>query len=123
MLDVGCGEGQLLMPLSQPAPWLSPPPVSILPPPKDSDVASPAYNDDGVPNLHISHLYGLDVCKYDLDFAARETAPPNFSPDEIRSYYHVQPRWEGLEVKLWEGGLESINEEFVGTECIASTEV
>ncbi len=121
VLDVGCGEGQLLVPLSQPAPWLPPPPASILPP--NNEAASSAYNDDGIPNLHISHLYGLDTCKYDLEFAARETAPPNFSSSDTRSYYHVQPRWEELEVKLWEGGLEVVNEEFVGIECIASTEV
>lgn len=122
VLDVGCGEGQLLVPLSQPAPWLAPPPAPVLPP-KDLGGPSPAYNDDEIPNLHISNLHGLDISKYDLEFAARETAPPNFSPDNNQPYYHVQPRWEELEVKLWEGGLEVINEEFVGMECIVSTEV
>ncbi|KXN80852.1 Small RNA 2'-O-methyltransferase [Leucoagaricus sp. SymC.cos] len=137
VLDVGCGEGQLLVPLSQPAPWLAPPPVSILPPPtlipppgtpkKDPEQSSSGMrNADEIPNLYISHLHGLDISKHDLEFAARETVPPQLTPEEgaYQSFLHMpQQRWEELEIKLWEGGLEVVNEEFVNIECIVSTEV
>ncbi|KAF7771592.1 hypothetical protein Agabi119p4_5903 [Agaricus bisporus var. burnettii] len=118
VLDVGCGEGQLLSPLSQAASWLSPPPPSILPP-KNSE---PGYTGNPIPNLHISHLHGLDISQPDLEFAARSTAP---SSDDIPlSQFHIHHnRWEELEVKLWQGGLEVINEEFVNIECIVSMEV
>jgi len=115
---VGCGEGQLLVPLSQPAPWLAPPPASIL---KESSHEN--SNPDEIPNLHISHLHGLDISKIDLNFAARETAPPKSTSDNRSSSFYIQQRWEELEIKLWEGGLEVINEEFVDIECIVSTEV
>ncbi|KAF5359602.1 hypothetical protein D9756_003505 [Leucocoprinus leucothites] len=128
VLDVGCGEGQLLLPLSQPAPWLAPPPASILPPPSPQSERPPSQNVNGVntdeiPNLHISQLHGLDISKHDLEFAARETVPPKSTSGDDQSFCYVQQRWEPLEVKLWEGGLEIVNEEFVDIECIVSTEV
>ncbi|KAJ3565215.1 hypothetical protein NP233_g7783 [Leucocoprinus birnbaumii] len=128
VLDVGCGEGQLLLPLSQPAPWLAPPPPSVLPPsPPQSEqpqeTSHTKNTTDEIPNLHISHLHGLDISKYDLEFAARETAPQKSTPEDKYSFFQPQLRWEELEVKLWDGGLEVINEEFVDIECIVSTEV
>lgn len=121
---MGCGEGQLLVPLSQPAPWLAPPPTSILSPlQSDKESLHENSNPDEIPNLHISHLHGLDISKIDLEFAARETAPPKSTSDNRPFFFHVQQRWEELEIKLWEGGLEVINEEFVDIECIVSTEV
>jgi hypothetical protein len=36
---------------------------------------------------------------------------------------HVGIRWEEMEAKVWKGGLEVANEEFVGIECLVSTEV
>lgn len=73
---------------------------------------------------------GLDISSSDLAFAIQGTAPPqdevelNEGSNEYRSYLtNVGLRWEQLEVKLWKGGLEMINEDFVDVECIVSTEV
>ena len=121
--------------LCQPAPWLTPPPISVLKPlslsPNDtassSTPQSPTYNDDGIPNLHISELHGLDISSEDLAFALEGTAPPNKEQERIgtgyRAYSSGIQRWEELVVKVWKGGLEIINEEFVDIECIISTEV
>jgi hypothetical protein len=126
--------------LCQPAPWLTPPPISVLKPlslvvsPNDDDTAasstlpqSPTYNDDGIPNLHISQLHGLDISSEDLVFAQEITAPPKKEQERIgngyRSYNSGIQRWEELVVKVWKGGLEVVNEEFVDIECIISTEV
>lgn len=88
------------------------------------------YNTEEIPNLHIHTVYGLDVSVEDLKFAVEGTAPP--PPEETadeagspgyRSYVSGVQRWEGLVAKLWHGGLEVINEELVGVECIVSTEV
>lgn len=91
--------------------------------------SSPTYNDE-IPNLHLTHIFGLDTSSDDLVFAVQGTAPPqdevnlNEGSDEYRSCLtNVGLRWEKLEVKVWKGGLELINEEFVGVECIVSTEV
>lgn len=136
MLDVGCGEGQLLTVLSQPSPWLTPPPTSVLPHPASSSSAdansvppSPTYNDE-IPNLHTTHIAGLDISGHDLAFAVQGTAPPQIEVDvnegnnDFRSLLtNVGLRWEDLVVKVWKGGLEVVNDEFVGFECIVSTEV
>ncbi|RDB26089.1 Small RNA 2'-O-methyltransferase [Hypsizygus marmoreus] len=135
VLDVGCGEGQLLTVLSQPAPWLAPPPPGFLPPPleppdaSDTIPPSPTYNDE-IPNLHMTHVMGLDISINDLQFAIQGTAPPQDEvnleegSDQYRSHYtNVGLRWENLEAKIWKGGLEVINEDFLDIECIVSTEV
>lgn len=140
VLDAGCGEGELLTVLCQPAPWLPAPPSSILPPPPSpssppstSPTApeSPTYNTtDDIPNLHISLLHGLDISSSDLAFAIERTQPPPPEPEEdiitgmgYRTYSTGIQRWEDLQVKIWKGGLETVNEAFVGVECIVSTEV
>ncbi|KAF8071784.1 hypothetical protein FPV67DRAFT_1411272 [Lyophyllum atratum] len=135
LLDIGCGEGQLLSVLCQPAPWLSPPPPHVLPPLQAaSDSAdpvpqSPTYNDE-IPIIHPTHIMGLDVSAGDLEFAIQGIAPPqpevdiNEGSDQyMPRYTNVGLRWEDLEAKVWKGGLEVINEEFVDMECIVSTEV
>ncbi|TFK49979.1 hypothetical protein OE88DRAFT_302403 [Heliocybe sulcata] len=133
VLDVGCGEGELLACLCQPAPWLPPPPSNSLP---NADTEStsrctgpfscahsesfypvPNTLPDKIANLHPSHLAGLDVSPHDLQFAVLGTAP------KPPSHWNENVRWEALEVKLWQGGLESLNEEFVGVECITAMEV
>ncbi|KAJ3546878.1 hypothetical protein NMY22_g1864 [Coprinellus aureogranulatus] len=137
ILDVGCGEGELLTPLCQPAPWLAPPPPDRLPPPStdtSSDpsktASSPDFNNlDGIPELHPSIIHGLDASADDLAFAIDRTRPSGteeeFDPANPppKTYTINLTRFEPLDVKLWEGGLEVINEEFVGIECIVSTEV
>ncbi|TFK36627.1 hypothetical protein BDQ12DRAFT_653897 [Crucibulum laeve] len=139
VLDVGCGEGQLLSALCQPAPWLDPPPTSVLPPVPATPISptspcsleTPIYNDDEIPNLHISHLYGLDVSERDLQFAVQGVTPPRVEKEENSNVYGGRggyfgtpsQRWEETEAKIWKGGLEVVNEELVGIECIVSTEV
>ncbi|KAF8823435.1 hypothetical protein HHX47_DHR10000154 [Lentinula edodes] len=137
VLDIGCGEGQLLSVLSVPSPWLPAPPQFMLYPnsqPKEP-IASPLnlYNtsSDPIPNLHITRLVGLDISSRDLEFAAQAIAPPanaeNTEDSSIDPWRYRGSkdtvRWEEMTAKLWEGGLETINEEFVGTECIVSSEV
>ena len=131
ILDVGCGEGELIRALCQPAPWLTPPPPSVLPPlsaPEESSPQSPAYNDDEIPNLHMTEVHGLDISSADLVFALEAAAPPELKVDEagspgFRSYAVSMQRWESLTSKIWRGGLEAVNEEFVDIECIVSMEV
>ncbi|KAF5372775.1 hypothetical protein D9615_010138 [Tricholomella constricta] len=135
LLDVGCGEGQLLSVLCQPVPWLAPPPPHVLPPikenPNSSDPtpASPTYNDE-IPNIHPTHIMGLDICASSLEFTLQGTAPPQAEVNLYEGckvyascFTNVGLRWEDLEAKIWKGGLEVINEEFVDVECIVSTEV
>ncbi|KAG5340871.1 hypothetical protein C0989_000225 [Termitomyces sp. Mn162] len=129
VLDIGCGEGQLLAVLCQPAPWLSPPPAHILPTlPEESTNSAEKYNDE-IPNIHPTHVMGLDISSNDLEFAVQGTAPqPEMELDKDGDYCSakfssVNPRWEDLDVKIWKGGLEVINEDFVDIECIVSSEV
>lgn len=114
MVDIGCGEGELLACLTQPAPWLRPPPESISPKhhlPKSIDLQQA-----GIANLYCTHIHGLDISAPDLQYAIQGTAP-------LASSDKRYLRWQPTEVKIWLGGLESTNPEFVGVECIVSTEV
>ncbi|KAJ6520914.1 hypothetical protein DFH09DRAFT_1048206 [Mycena vulgaris] len=123
VLDIGCGEGQLLSVLAQPAPWLAPPPASLFPGARAND-AECNYKSD-MPNLHARRIAGLDISASDLEFAIKGTAPPGAGADDNDGYtYSVRvTRWEDLTAKVWKGGLQVINEEFVGVECIVCTEV
>jgi hypothetical protein len=58
------------------------------------------------------HIAGLDISA-DVEFASRGTAPP----------FHGVARWEPLEVKIWKGGLESLNTQFIDVECVVASEV
>ncbi|KAF5327146.1 hypothetical protein D9619_004099 [Psilocybe cf. subviscida] len=139
VLDVGCGEGELLSTLCQPAPWLAPPPIEVLSPvientPTQTAPDSPVFNDEDIPNLHITSLHGLDVSAADLDFAIKAATPINLDARDVDEllqdritpympYSNGIQRWEELRAKVWKGGLETINEEFVGIECISAMEV
>lgn len=120
VLDVGCGEGELISCLCNPAPWLPPPPIDVL-----EALSYTATTADSKPSanlattleasaegwLHPSKVMALDISAIDLQDAIQGTAPG------------IAVRWEPLEVTIWEGGLESINAEFIDVECIVSTEV
>ncbi|KAJ3975633.1 hypothetical protein EV361DRAFT_460152 [Lentinula raphanica] len=138
VLDIGCGEGQLLSVLSVPSPWLSAPPRSLLYPKTEEIPQNPSvsptslYNtpSDPIPNLHVTRLNGLDISSRDLEFAAQAITPPAIAGDGDEAFdpwrhraSRESVRWEEMTAKLWQGGLETINEEFVGTECIVSSEV
>ncbi|KAH6909128.1 hypothetical protein BKA70DRAFT_1149051 [Coprinopsis sp. MPI-PUGE-AT-0042] len=140
VLDIGCGEGELLNTLCQVAPWLPPPPSAPESDPRSPvSVTSPVSaqlnptdrrDPDSIPNLHPRYLHGLDISAEDLQFAVRLTKPPDVeeyddptSPHPARRYSTALTRFEELDVKIWKGGLEAINDEFVGMECIVSSEV
>ncbi|KAJ7067132.1 hypothetical protein C8F01DRAFT_1120393 [Mycena amicta] len=117
VLDVGCGEGQLLSVLAQPAPWLAAPPAMVLP-----CVESYSYKID-VTNLHMQRIAGLDISASDLAFAIKDTQPPSGEVSDEDSFGLRLTRFENLSVKIFKGGLQTINEEFIGVECIVCTEV
>ncbi|KAF5391049.1 hypothetical protein D9757_003992 [Collybiopsis confluens] len=132
VLDVGCGSGQLLSVLTTPSPWLAAPPEFLLHPASDSPLQSPVdlFNTDSdpIPNLHIRKLGGLDISAHDLQFAVQATEPPS-SPtstnlDPWKFTHTPEPiRWEDVTANIWQGDLQSINEQFVGTQAIVSSEV
>ncbi|KAJ8519044.1 hypothetical protein ONZ45_g3970 [Pleurotus djamor] len=137
LLDIGCGEGQLLDTLAQPAPWLLPPPPSVLP----SVSSTQLPTTDEIINLHIKQVHGLDISEPDLAFAKQNLVPPPppqpaylgspegvdlggktpVTPVHIRTLQTI--RWEELGAKLWLGGVQVPNEEFLDIECIVSSEV
>ena len=72
--------------------------------------------------LHPVRIAGLDVSRADLECAVEATrrrTPGNGA----FALWHDPVRWEPLEAKIWEGSLAVVNPEFVGVECIVSTEV
>ncbi|KAF8631373.1 hypothetical protein AX15_002429 [Amanita polypyramis BW_CC] len=138
ILDVGCGEGQLLSILCQPAPWLRPPPPTVLPPSPTVSGEATSPTSDTQPELSSTAeevtyfrptlLYGFDISDDDLSFAISNTAPTNIEEAvynaNFRSRYASHSiRWEELQAKIWRGGLQTINEAFIDIECIVSMEV
>ena len=117
MVDIGCGEGELLACLAQPAPWLRPPPQSIRSKSDANDSLPKPFdpNQSEIANLHCTHIQGLDISSSDLHCAILGTTPPESNRQHVR--------WEPLETKIWHGGLESVNQAFVDVVCIVSTEV
>ncbi|KAK2460298.1 hypothetical protein APHAL10511_007687 [Amanita phalloides] len=129
ILDVGCGEGQLLAVLCQPAPWLRPPPFTVLPPSPSVSRSDPSNVPiEEVTYLHPNLLYGLDISDEDLNFAKSNTEPiaieeASYAAPFRSTYRNHCIRWEELSVKIWKGGFQTINEAFADIECIVSTEV
>ncbi|KAI9000607.1 hypothetical protein BD414DRAFT_430142 [Trametes punicea] len=136
VLDIGCGEGELLSCLCNPAPWLAPPPPDVLSPEPDHtgdmDNAglSADHNKYHTPSefaelhkdiLHPVRVSGLDISHFDLQHAVEGTRP--LAPGEANALWHEPLRWEPLEVKIWEGSLAVVNSEFAGVECVVATEV
>lgn len=105
VVDIGCGEGETIACLCNPAPWLGP--LRL-----DCKDGSPLPVED---LLHIQSIHGLDVSASELDYAASAAAE--------RAETSWMTRWEPLHVSLWHGGLECFNAAFVGAECMISTEV
>ena len=69
--------------------------------------------------LHMRKLFAVDISLPILKEAIRIMKPPESSPGS----WHGYTRWEPLEAKFWEGGLESYNDTFVDIDCIICTEV
>ncbi|KAI0749430.1 hypothetical protein C8Q80DRAFT_1231949, partial [Daedaleopsis nitida] len=133
VLDVGCGEGELLSCLCNPAPWLASPPLDILPAVDDLETESieaALLAELHREILHPTKIAGLDISKTDLESTGRITEPQQIVEDNIstsnepgRSWHSAPARWEPLEVNIWEGGLEHYNPAFVGVECVVAMEV
>ncbi|KAI0359990.1 hypothetical protein OH77DRAFT_1493460 [Trametes cingulata] len=122
VLDIGCGEGELLACLCNPAPWLARPPPDVLPTEsieKDTDDVLAELHKD---ILHPVKIAGLDISPSELEDTVECTKP--LDPAKRNGLWLHDPlRWEPLEVKIWEGSLAEINPEFVDVECIVSMEV
>lgn len=111
LLDIGCGEGALLSCLAQPSR-------------EKYDANRPLDTDISSRSLDLTHLAGLDISEHEINAAAECTAPTEFDVDAPRYAMNGTPRWDELEVKLWYGGFEALNEDFLEKyECIVSTEV
>ncbi|OCH94422.1 hypothetical protein OBBRIDRAFT_143896 [Obba rivulosa] len=130
VLDIGCGEGDLIGCLCNPAPWLPPSHTveiqALLEAQKDSfqhdasrENAITSYPYDGV-HMQPIRVIGLDISAAELGFAIEQTVPADPKLDSWRSH---MTRWIPLDVEIWEGGLESVNPGFMDIDCIISTEV
>ncbi|KAI0090309.1 hypothetical protein BDY19DRAFT_888093 [Irpex rosettiformis] len=120
VLDVGCGEGQIVECLCNAAPWLPLQSASDV----ELDAASRReeqdfdYKDDFI---HVRTLHALDVSLDDLRYVLEVTAPP--PPPTGNETLPTAVRWEPLDVNVWHGGVQAYNPNFVDIECIVSTEV
>lgn len=123
VLDVGCGEAELLACLCNPAPWLPSPP----PPPLSSRLSpsQPVGNQAPDPHIRPYLLHALEPHPSLVAMAVAATAPPPSEEEERKRgrLWLGVTRWEELEVRVWRGGLEVVNEGFKGVECIVATEV
>lgn len=124
IVDIGCGEGELLATLCQPAPWLGPQSQwrnrSLASTQNADDCLASMFddvllNDSESRDLHPTRIAGLDIDTGALQYAAEDTSPSSANPQYTR--------WEPLQVSLWHGSLDSINPSFVDVECIVATEV
>lgn len=94
--------------LCHPSPWLKVPtndPTILIPEPDDF--------------IHLEVIHALDISHKDLQYVIEGTKPLR----KPLSQWDQTIRWESLNVNVWEGALESFNPEFIGIECIVSTEV
>ncbi len=71
--------------------------------------------------MHMEIVHALDTSTADLEYVVEGTKP-RAEPSDPNDW-RTMLRWESRTVRVWEGGLESFNPEFVGIECIVSTEV
>lgn len=107
MVDIGCGEGALLAVLCEPS-------ASKLP--KNHKVT------EKLPELYPLRIAGLDIDPESLKTAIACTTPPTEEP--VQSRWSVTlPRWDPLDVKIWQGSFETLNPSFHEYECFVSCEV
>lgn len=123
ILDVGCGEGEMLGCLCNPAPWLLPSSSSI-----SSSGKEVSLDVQGLPVsdgwIRPSTLYALEPHSASVAQTILTTAPPPPREEgEKRFAWLERIRWNELEVKVWKGGLEVVNDEMINVECIVATEV
>ncbi|KAF8529859.1 hypothetical protein JB92DRAFT_3194105 [Gautieria morchelliformis] len=110
VLDIGCGEGSLLQCLTEPSYTL--PPTTSLPPTSPFVLGTGA---NALADLYLHTIHGLDPCASNLELAILGTSPS--SPDRppftgYERWTRRNARWMRLEVSLWEGGFEAVNDAF-----------
>ena len=120
ILDIGCGEGTLLSVLCQPAE------CHPIPNGFDARFRVPIGDEirlksviDTVESMYPKEIAGLDVSSSVLELAKGQVE------NQANGYTFLppKPRWQGLKVQLWKGGLEEYNPAFNGYDCIVATEV
>lgn len=137
VVEFGCGEGNLLKMLSEPA-------ISIdrfppRPPPTSDQATRPSSENeqikgsrtfiDNIPDLNpyqedneIRLLIGLDLLSNRIQRAQSyfEHQPDNSS---LGPSIWEQHRWEPLKIELWHGDLTRYNKRFVAQDCLIMSEV
>jgi small RNA 2'-O-methyltransferase len=110
VLDIGCGEGSLLQCLTEPSYTL--PPTTSLPPTSPFVLGAGA---SCLTDLYLHTIHGLDPCASNLELAIQGTAPSSLDKPPFTGYERWtrrNARWTSLEVNIWEGGFEAINDAF-----------
>ncbi|KAL4247994.1 Small RNA 2'-O-methyltransferase [Abortiporus biennis] len=121
IVDIGCGEGELITCLCNPPPWLPHKPQSTTPT-LSSDPKLVSTTQQRINSfIHPKKIHAVDISSECLELAIQSTGPHSECSSDSDTYESI--RWEPLDVTLWEGGFEIFNEEFVNVECIVSTEV
>jgi SAM-dependent methyltransferase len=118
VLDLGCGDGNLLACLCNPPPWLPGGPATQF----SSAHGIPAIRDEPLSFVHAKRLIGLDISSRELAIAVQTTAPEEPS-DSPNPWSQEKRRWENLEVTILEGSFVDYNPDMCDIECIVSTEV
>ncbi|OBZ72388.1 Small RNA 2'-O-methyltransferase [Grifola frondosa] len=114
LLDVGCGCGRLVHCLCFPTWRLSPPPPAEWP--EVISFFKDCPPDPSTATIHTGKVYAVDISASDSKWLSESIRPS-------ASDFPERLRWEPLEVKVWQGSLDSVNPEFVGFECICAMEV
>ncbi|KAG7571116.1 hypothetical protein FFLO_00941 [Filobasidium floriforme] len=150
VLDVGCGEGALLKILCRPASCVMEDPIEPVMGQDgsmtanmggSSAVATAASGSTLTSSSSRPPAGGLDVDATTIPIAVRNTAPPpsssgpqahaaSTSPSSLdddanhnSDASNVPPRWQRLEVEIWQGGLEKHNQRLEGFEAITGLEI
>ncbi|CDZ96561.1 Uncharacterized conserved protein HEN1/CORYMBOSA2 [Phaffia rhodozyma] len=112
VLDIGCGEGNLLQALSFPAPTIPEPCIR-------EDTCSSEEDEPEPPSLHLKKIAGLDISEQELNRASERIFPliDDSSDSPIRK------RWTDLEIKFFLGDLTVFDPELEGYEAIVASEV
>jgi small RNA 2'-O-methyltransferase len=116
ILDVGCGDGNLLACLCNPPPWLSEEGRTTVDPSAECQSESLSFVD-------ARRLVGLDISRKELVKAVECTAPEE-STEMLTSWSGRRiRRWDSLEVTILEGNFADYNPKLCDVECIVATEV
>ncbi|KAI5452046.1 hypothetical protein NCC49_000989 [Naganishia albida] len=131
VLDVGCGEGDLLRVLCEPAATVPEEPIRAVLESSGSDgeedMDKEDHNTDRTQTreLFLHRIAGLDVDPTVIPEAVKVTAPPT-EPEQTDYQFtetYVTPRWQRMECEIWQGGLEKHNRRLEGFEAIVALEL